>query len=72
MAEFKVFPEEIVVENFKSVKNVTLRLKPGVNLLVGPNLAGKTNMLEAIYFLSRVLSRRELFKIPYMPHAYYS
>jgi len=72
MAEFKVFPEEIVIENFKSIKNVTLRLKPGVNLLVGPNLAGKTNILEAIHFLSRALSRRELSKIPYMPHAYYS
>jgi AAA15 family ATPase/GTPase len=72
MAGFKVFPEKIVVENFKSIKSVTLRLKPGVNLLVGPNLAGKTNILEAIHFLSRALSRRELSKIPYMPHAYYS
>jgi hypothetical protein len=72
MAEFKIFPEEIGIENFKSIKSITLRLKPGVNLLVGPNLAGKTNILEAIHFLSRALSRRELSKIPYMPHMYYS
>jgi energy-coupling factor transporter ATP-binding protein EcfA2 len=72
MAEFKVFPEEVTIENYKSVKNITLHLRPGVNLLVGPNLAGKTNILEAIHFLSRALSSRELFKIPYMPHAYYS
>jgi len=72
MAEFKAFPEEITIENYKSVKSITLRLRPGVNLLVGPNLAGKTNILEAIHFLSRALSRRELSKIPYMPHAYYS
>jgi len=72
MAGFKVFPEEIIIENFKSIKSTTLRLKPGVNLLVGPNLAGKTNILEAIHFLSRALSRRELFKVPYMPHTYYS
>ncbi|MEM0004623.1 MAG: AAA family ATPase [Desulfurococcaceae archaeon] len=72
MAEFKIFPEEITIENFKSIKSVTLRLKPGVNLLVGPNLAGKTNILEAIHFLARALSRRELSKIPYMPHTYYS
>jgi energy-coupling factor transporter ATP-binding protein EcfA2 len=72
MAEFKIFPEEIGIENFKSIKSITLRLKPGVNLLVGANLAGKTNILEAIHFLSRALSRRELSKIPYMPHMYYS
>ena len=30
MAEFKIFPEEITIENFKSIKSVTLRLKPGV------------------------------------------
>jgi predicted ATPase len=72
MVEFKIFPEEIAIENFKSIKSITLRLKPGVNLLVGPNLAGKTNILEAIHFLARALSRRELSKIPYMPHTYYS
>jgi predicted ATPase len=72
MLKFKIFPEEITIENFKSIKSITLRLKPGVNLLVGPNLAGKTNILEAIHFLARALSRRELSKIPYMPHTYYS
>lgn len=66
--EVKVFPEEIVIENFKSIRRITLRLKPGINLLVGPNRAGKTNILEAIYFLSRAISREELLKIPYTPH----
>lgn len=66
--EVKVFPEEIVIENFKSIRRITLRLKPGINLLVGPNRAGKTNILEAIYFLSRAISREELLKIPYAPH----
>jgi AAA15 family ATPase/GTPase len=66
--EVKVFPEEITIENFKSIRRITLRLKPGINLLVGPNRAGKTNILEAIYFLSRAISREELLKIPYTPH----
>jgi predicted ATP-dependent endonuclease of OLD family len=43
--EVKVFPEQITIENFKSIKRITLKLKPGVNLLVGPNRAGKTNIL---------------------------
>ena len=66
--EVKVFPEQITIENFKSIKRITLKLKPGINLLVGPNRAGKTNILEAIYFLSKALSREELLKIPYAPH----
>jgi AAA15 family ATPase/GTPase len=64
----RIFPEEITIENFKSIKSLTLKLKPGVNLLVGPNASGKTNILEAIYFLSKAVSRSELLKIPYAPH----
>jgi energy-coupling factor transporter ATP-binding protein EcfA2 len=72
VVEVKVFPEQITIENFKSIKRITLKLKPGVNLLVGPNRAGKTNILEAIYFLSKALSREELLKIPYAPHVRFS
>ena len=64
----KVFPEEITIENFKSIRRLTLRPKPGVNVLVGPNMAGKTNILEALHFLSRALSQVELLKTPYLPH----
>jgi len=65
---YRIFPEQITIENFKSLKQLTLKLKPGVNLLVGPNAAGKTNILEAIYFLSKAISSSELLKIPYAPH----
>jgi len=65
---YRIFPEEITIENFKSIKSLTLKLKPGVNLLVGPNASGKTNILEAIYFLSKAISLSELLKIPYAPH----
>lgn len=47
---YKVFPKEITIENFKSIRNLTLRPRPGINLLVGPNGAGKTNILEAVHF----------------------
>jgi energy-coupling factor transporter ATP-binding protein EcfA2 len=72
IAEYKIFLERITIENFKSIKKLTLRLKPGVNLLVGPNRAGKSNILEAVYFLSKALSREELLKVPYTPHMYFS
>ncbi|MCG2880472.1 MAG: AAA family ATPase [Vulcanisaeta sp.] len=64
----KVFPEEITIENFKSIRHLTLKPKPGVNVLVGPNMAGKTNILEALHFLSRALSQAELLKTPYLPY----
>ncbi|PLC65589.1 hypothetical protein B7L70_10400 [Vulcanisaeta sp. EB80] len=64
----KVFPEEITIENFKSIRHLTLRPKPGVNVLAGPNMAGKTNILEALHLLSRALSQAELLKTPYLPY----
>lgn len=38
------------IQNFKSLKEVTLDLQP-VNLLIGPNNSGKTNLLKAVEFL---------------------
>ena len=64
----KILVEEVVIENFKSIKRLVLKLKPGVNLLVGPNAGGKTNILEAIYFLYRALVE-EPSRSPYMPHS---
>jgi hypothetical protein len=64
----KVFPEEITIENFKSIRHLTLKPKPGVNVLAGPNMAGKTNILEALHFLSRALSQVELLRTPYLPY----
>jgi len=41
---------KIHIQNFKSLKYVTLDLQP-VNLLIGPNNSGKTNLLKALEFL---------------------
>ncbi|RFA94670.1 hypothetical protein CGL51_09365 [Pyrobaculum aerophilum] len=62
------YPETLLIENFKSIRRLELKLRPGVNLLVGPNASGKTNILEAIYSFHKALFPRELLKIPYSPH----
>ena len=39
----------IRVENFRNIKEADVSFTDGVNLLVGDNAQGKTNLLEAIY-----------------------
>ena len=39
----------LTVTNFRNHSNSTLQLSAGINVLVGPNAQGKTNLLEAIY-----------------------
>ena len=41
--------KRVSIQNFKSLKNVTLELQK-VNLLIGPNNSGKTNFLKALEF----------------------
>jgi len=45
---------EISIKNFKSIQNETIRLK-GINILIGANNAGKSNLLEALEFYQRML-----------------
>ena len=39
----------LTVDNFRNHTHSTLQLADGINVLVGPNAQGKTNLLEAIY-----------------------
>jgi len=39
------------IENFKSLWNVDVDLRPGLNILIGPNGSGKTNLLSALKFV---------------------
>jgi DNA replication and repair protein RecF len=39
---------DIRLQNFRSYKEASFELGPGVNIVVGPNTAGKTNLLEAL------------------------
>ena len=43
------------IKNFKSLKDVDLSLGP-LNVLVGPNMGGKSNILDAFFFLQQFLA----------------
>ena len=46
------------LKNFRSYTDISVELAPGVNIIVGPNASGKTNMLEALLVASRGSSFR--------------
>jgi DNA replication and repair protein RecF len=41
------------LQNFRSYTDDSFEFNPGVNIIVGPNASGKTNLLEAVLMLSR-------------------
>ncbi len=47
-----MFCNQIKVTNFRNISEATVNFSDGVNLLVGMNAQGKTNLLEAIYISS--------------------
>ncbi len=50
--------ERLEVHGFRNLAEIQLRPHPHLNVVIGSNGAGKTSLLEAIYFLSRVRSFR--------------
>jgi DNA replication and repair protein RecF len=44
--------EDISIVNFKNLKEVQIGFSPKLNCFIGKNGAGKTNMLDAVYYLS--------------------
>lgn len=38
----------IRLQNFRSYRDASFEFEPGVNIIVGPNASGKTNLLEAV------------------------
>jgi DNA replication and repair protein RecF len=53
-----VYLERVDLHDYRSYAEATLELGPGVRVLVGPNAQGKTNLLEAIHYLSVGASHR--------------
>ena len=45
-------------QNFRNIENETIEFSDGVNLLLGENAQGKTNVMEGIYLFSRGKSHR--------------
>ena len=44
--------EKLSIINYKNIAETTLELSPKTNCFIGHNGAGKTNVLDAVYFLS--------------------
>lgn len=49
---------DLRLQHFRSFGDASFELSPGVNIIVGPNASGKTNLLEAILVLARGASYR--------------
>lgn len=50
--------EELKLHHFRNYDDLTVKFHPGVNVLIGENAQGKTNLLEAIYVLALTKSHR--------------
>ena len=46
------------LQNFRNYADLTLALSPSLNIFLGPNAQGKTNLLEAVYYASLTHSHR--------------
>jgi DNA replication and repair protein RecF len=49
---------DLRLQHFRSYRDASFELSPGVNIVVGPNASGKTNLLEALLLLARGSSYR--------------
>jgi len=49
---------DLRLQNFRSFSDDSFELSPGVNIIVGPNASGKTNLLESVLVLARGTSYR--------------
>lgn len=50
--------EELTLHNYRNYEDTTLHFSSHINVLLGENAQGKTNMLEAIYVLALARSHR--------------
>ena len=49
---------DLRLQHFRSFRDISFEFSPGVNVIVGPNASGKTNLLEAVLVLARGASYR--------------
>lgn len=53
-----MYVKELQLINFRNYKNLLISFKMGLNVLIGNNAQGKTNILESIYYCSLARSHR--------------
>ena len=49
----------VVLRDFRNYPYLELEIPPGASLFMGPNAQGKTNLLEACYYISSLSSGAE-------------
>lgn len=59
-----MFLKHLSLANFRNYETAEVALEPGVTILVGPNGQGKTNLVEAIRYLSSLNSHRVAGYLP--------
>jgi DNA replication and repair protein RecF len=64
----RVYVRQLAVTDFRSWEHATLDFDPGVSVLLGPNGQGKTNLLEALGYLSTLGSHRVSADAPLVRH----
>ena len=47
-----MYLEKLSIVNYKNIRQAQLELSPKINCLIGSNGVGKTNLLDAVYYLS--------------------
>ncbi len=53
-----MYLEHFRAQNYRNLKQIDTHFDPNVNIFIGKNAQGKTNLLEAIYFLALTRSHR--------------
>ena len=53
-----MFLKDIKLTNFRNLEDTTLNFDKNINIFIGKNAQGKTNVLESIYFLAITKSHR--------------
>ena len=55
-----MYLKKLALLNFKNIRQAELAFCPGINALVGDNGAGKTNIIDAVYYLSMCKSALQM------------
>ena len=64
-----MFVKSVYLEGFRNYEHAEAQFSDGVNILCGRNAQGKTNLLEAVYYLSSARSFRSAGEKDFIPFA---